>query len=394
MRKSYKFRIYPKQSEAEIMQKVLNSCRCLYNDSLAERKEAYKNKGDSINYYDQAKMLTYRKDDNPSLKETHSQILQDVLKRLDTAYQNFFRRVKQGDTPGFPRFKGYDRYDSFTYPQSGWKFIGKKKLKLSKIGIVKIRMHRSIPAEAKIKTCTIKREADQWYVIFSTELPDPETPKIHEILNPIGIDVGIKELAVLSNGEKIANPKWLRESEKKMANEQRRLSRKRKGSNNRKKQKVKVQKVHRKITNQRSDFLHKVSTELVKTYDLIVFEDLKIKNMVKNHFLAKSIVDASWNQLISYTTYKAEEAGAIVELVDPKGTSQECSSCGAAVSKTLAIRTHKCPHCGLVMDRDENAARNILARSKHVAPGRCEFTPVEIFNGRSMKQDAPIFISG
>lgn len=393
MRKSYKFRIYPKQLEAAVMQRVLNTCRTLYNDSLAERKEAYKSEGTSLNYYDQATALTGAKANNPSLKETHSQILQDVLKRLDKAYRNFFRRVKQGEKPGFPRFKGYGRYDSFTYPQNGYT-LECNKLKLSKIGTIKIKMHRLIPAEAEIKTCTIKREADQWYAVFSTELPEQAITTIRDVKDPIGIDVGISSLATLSNGEKIDNPKWLRASEKKLAKEQRRLSRKRKGSKNRKKQKLEVRKVHRKITNQRSDFLHKVSAKLFKTYDLIVFEDLKIKNMVKNRFLAKSISDASWNQLVSYTTYKAEWAGKIVELVNPKGTSQECSGCGIVVPKTLAVRTHKCPHCGLVMDRDENAARNILARSIHVGQGLPESTPVEIFNRESLKQDAPVIIPG
>ena len=371
------------------MRIVLNTCRHLYNDSLAERKDAYEADKRNVNYCVQANGLTAAKVDNPSLKEVHSQILQDALKRLEKAYQNFFRRVKQGEEPGFPRFKGYDRYDSFTYPQSGWKFIGKKKLKLAKIGVVKIKMHRPIPAEAKIKTCTIKREADQWYAVFSTELPDASVPTSKLINNPIGVDVGIKELLTLSNGDKVHNPKWLRASEKKLAKEQRRLSRKRKRSANRKKQKLEVQKVHRKITNQRSDFLHKVSSGLVKTYDLLVFEDLKIRNMVKNHFLAKSISDASWSQLISYTTYKAEGAGRIVELVNPRGTSQECSGCGEVVPKTLAVRVHRCPHCGLIMDRDENAAINILNRGlEKVGQGLPEYTPVEIFSGRSMNQEA------
>lgn len=369
------------------MEKVLNTCRILYNDSLAERKDVYKSEGTSRNYYEQANALTESKVENPSLKEVHSQILQDVLKRLDKAYQNFFRRVKSGDKPGFPRFKGYDRYDSFTYPQKGFKFIGENKLKLSKIGTVKIKLHRPIPEEATIKTCTIKREADQWYVTFVVDLPEIEIEKA-EIKSAVGIDVGIKELLTLSTGEQIHNPKWLRESEKKLAKEQRRLSRKKKGSKNRKKQKVKVQKVHRTITNQRSDFLHKVSAGLVKAYDLVVFEDLKIKNMVKNHFLAKSISDASWNKLIQFTTYKAAEAGTIVELVNPKGTSQECSFCGAIVAKSLSVRVHKCPSCGLTMDRDENAARNILSRSIHVAQELCKYTPVEILNGESVKQEA------
>jgi len=387
MRKAYKYRIYPAGREEAIMQETLNTCRILYNASLSARKDTYEQRQESLNYYAQANTLKELKREDIWLPRVYAQVLQDVLKRIDKAFQNFFRRVKQGEKPGYPRYKGYDRYDSFTYPQSGFKLTGKK-LVLSKIGTIKIKLHRPIPTEAKIKTCTIKREADQWYVVFSVELPEPEKVN-HTINKPIGIDVGIKELATLSTGEKIHNPKWLRTSERKLAKEQRRLSRKKKGSVNRKKQKLVVQRTHRKIKNQRSDFLHKVSDKLVKTYNFIVFEDLKITHMVKNRFLSKSIFDASWNQLVSLTSYKAEWAGKIVELVNPKGTSQECSSCGEVVPKTLAVRVHKCPHCGLIMDRDENAAKNILARSKYSVPQDLrEFTPVEILNRVSMKQDA------
>lgn len=183
-----------------------------------------------------------------------------------------------------------------------------------------------------------------------------------EIKEAVGIDLGLNEIATLSTGEKIANPRWVRGSEKKLAKEQRRLSRRKKGSNSRKEQKKVVAKTHRRIRNQRRDFHHKISRKLADTYDLIVFEALKVKNMVKNKYLARSILDAGWNQLICFVSYKAEEAGKRVERVNPSGTSQLCSSCGIKVQKSLAVRTHKCPHCGLVMDRDENAAINILSR--------------------------------
>ena len=297
----------------------------------------------------------------------HSQVLQDVLKRLDRAFQNFFRRVKNGDDEaGYPRFKPKDGFNSFTFPQKGFK-IEAGKLVLSKIGAIKLIQHREIPEEGIIKTCAIKRAVDQWYVTFVVELPNVEVEK-EEIKSAVGIDLGLTDIATLSTGEKIDNPRWLGGSEKKLAKEQRRLARKKKGSCNRKKQKTIVATVHRKIRNQRSDFHHKASTELVADYDLIVFEDLQIKNMVKNKYLAKSISDAGWNQVVSYTTYKAEWAGKIVELVNPNGTSQLCSRCGAEVKKSLAVRTHRCSCCGLVMDRDENAAINILNRglAKHI----------------------------
>ena len=387
MKKAFKFRIYPAKAEEAIMATVIDTCRTLYNYSLSERKEAYKQDKASVTYYDQATALTQAKKGDLRLKDVNAQVLQDVLKRLDKAYQNLFRRVKQGGKPGFPRFKGYDRYDSFTYPQSGFKLEGSK-LTLSKIGTIKIKLHRAISVEAVIKTCTIKREADQWYAVFTVELPGliaQQSP----ITKAVGIDLGIKELITLSTGEKVGNPKWLREAEKRLAREQRRLSRKDKGSANRKKQKLEVQKVHRKITNQRKDFHHKLSNELVRNYDLIVFEDLKIRNMVKNHFLAKSISDAGWGQLVSFVTYKAEEAGKVTELINPRGTSQECSGCGEVVPKTLVVRVHKCPHCGLIMDRDENAAINILNRGlEKVGQGLPEYTPVEMLSRVSMKQEA------
>ena len=390
MKRSFKYQIYPTAEQEAAMKGWLETCRILYNNSLNKRKEAYEQDNLTLNYYDLANTLSEGKRENEYLATVHSQVLQDVLKRLDKAFRNFFRRVKQGGKPGHPRFKSYDRYDSFTYPQSGFKFIGKKKLKLSKIGIVTIRLHRPIPPEANIKTCTIKREADHWYAVLTVESPDiPQPQKKANVNNAIGIDLGIKELITLSTGEKVHNPKWLRASEKKLAKEQRKLSKKSKGSVGMKKQKLEVQKVHRKIKNQRKDFHHKLSNELVQNYDLIVFEDLKIRNMVKNHFLAKSISDAGWGQLVSFTSYKAEGAGKNVELVIPNGTSQDCSGCGEVVPKTLAVRVHKCPHCGLVMDRDENAAINIRNRGlAKVGQGLPESTPVEIFSRRSMNQEA------
>jgi putative transposase len=388
MKKVYKFRIYPAKGEERIMSIVLNTCRALYNDSLFERKEAYERDKVTLNYYDQANELSGAKKDDEYLAGVHSQVLQDVLKRLDKAFQNFSRRVRQGVRPGYPRFKSYDRYDSFTYPQSGYKLEGDN-LVLSKIGTVKIKQHRPIPKDAIVKTCAIKREADQWYAIFTVELQNTLPQEKAVITSPVGIDLGIKELITLSTSEKVHNPKWLRASEHKLAKEQRRLSKRRKGSANRKKQKREVQKVHRKICNQRKDFHHKLSNELVRDYDLIVFEDLKIRNMVRNRYLAKSISDAGWGQLVSFITYKAAEAGTVVELINPKGTSQRCSSCGEVVPKTLAVRVHKCPHCGLVMDRDENAAINILNRGlDKVGQGLPEYTPVETFSGRSMNQEA------
>jgi putative transposase len=336
----------------------------LYNTSLAERRDAWTTEQRLVTYTEQANQLTDAKQTNPCLQAVHSQVLQDVLRRLDTTFQHFFRRLTNGENAGYPRFKGQYRYDSFTYPQSGFVLEeNNKKLRLSKIGGITIKLHRPIPVEGVIKTCTIKRDVDHWYACFSVELPDPQSQR--EIKNAIGVDVGLKSLLALNNGDTIDNPRWLRNPEQKLAKEQRRKDRRVKGSRNRHKQNRKVARLHRKIRNQRKDFHHKLSRKLVDAYDLIVYEKLRITNMVKNHHLAKSISDAGWGQLMCFTNYKAEEAGTLVEYVSAYHTTQRCSRCGKLVPKTLATRIHRCPYCGLVLARDHNSAITVLQRSTH-----------------------------
>jgi putative transposase len=365
MKKSFQFRIYPNKNQEVSLNRTLSTCRHLYNDSLAERKRQSElnelqrsfgvcpwGKSEWINYYDQANTLSGSK--TAFQKDVFSQVLQNVLKRVDRSFKNFFNGF------GYPRFQGRDRYNSFTYPQSGFE-LKDGKLSLSKIGNIRIILHREI--EGKIKTCTIKKDVDQWYVTLSCEIDTPIIPI--EIKTKTGIDVGLKALLTLSNGYQIEPPEFLRQSEDKLTQEQKRLSRKRKRSHNRNNQRIVVAKVHRRIRNQRKDFAHKTSRKLVDIYDHIVFEDLQIQNMVKNHHLAKSISDAGWLQLINFTKTKAECAGKIVELVNPRNTSQNCSGCGKLVQKDLSVRVHSCPFCGLVLDRDHNAAINILNRSKN-----------------------------
>lgn len=392
MQRTYRYRIYPTAKQEEELTNWLDTCRWLYNHSLEERKIAYDYAKARLNYYDQANALKIAKQSSDMgwLKQVHSQVLQDVLKRLDKAFKNFFRRVKNGEKPGYPRFKSRDRFNSFTFPQSGYGISEDgKKLELSKIGAIKLKQHRPIPENGTVKTCSIKRDGKHWFVTFVVDLLAIARPTKRHIETAIGVDLGLNAIATLSSGEKIENPRWLRASEKKLAREQRKLSRKKKGSGNRKRQKTIVATTHRKVRNQRMNSHHKLSKELVDNYDLIVFEDLTIKNMVKNKHLAKSISDAGWNQLVSFATYKAEEAGKNVVSIDPKGTSQLCSSCGAEVKKSLAVRTHRCLECGLVMDRDENAALNILNRGlEKVGQGLPECTPVEILSRESWKQEA------
>jgi transposase, IS605 OrfB family, central region len=375
MRKSYKFRIYPNKEQEVALEKTLDVCRYIYNEFLADRKNAYERCNRGLSTMEQLYQVRYLEFDT----DVHSQVKQDVIRRLGNSFDAFFRRCMGGETPGYPRFKGKKRYNSFCYVQSGFKIDGKK-LRLSKIGDIKIIQHREI--EGKIKTCTIRRDGKQWYATFSVEIENNVVPVEPETF--VGIDVGLKSLITLSDGTQLNPPKYYREAERRLKRENRALSHKKKFSNNWKKQVEKINVLYRKIRNQRNDFNHKLSREVVDNYDYIVFEDLNVKNMVKNHHLSKSIHDASWGNLIQITKYKAEEAGKFVELVNPYNTSQLCSNCGKKVKKSLAMRTHECTHCGLILDRDINAAINILNRAVGTTVGACGVEPL----GLSMNQEA------
>jgi len=357
--RTYKYRLYPTKQQATKLADTLESCRILYNSALEQRKLAYRQFGVSLCRLNQQAELLEIKDYFPEYRQIYSQVLQEVILRVDRSFQNFFRRLKTNEKPGYPRYKGRGWYDSFTYPQSGFSLSdnskGSQRLKLSKIGSIKIKLHRAV--KGKIKTCTIKRELNNWYVCFSCEVKPELLSETHK---SVGVDVGIEKYAALSDGILIENPRFLRQSESKLKHEQRCLSRKKKGSNSRIKQRERLTKLHHKIKNQRNDFLHKESRKLVKNYDVIVLEDLRVKNMVKNHHLAKSISDAAWAKFTEYLSYKAESAGKKVVFVNPRNTSQICSGCGETVKKSLSVRVHKCPFCGLILDRDVNAAINIL----------------------------------
>jgi len=353
MKTAYKLRMYPNKQQETSLDLTLDTCRYLYNQALADRKNAYEQESISRTYEDQAARLVAEKKDG-NFKGIFSQVLQDVLRRLDKSFKSFFRRVKNGETPGYPRFKGKGWYKSFTYPQVGFKLDGSK-LILSKIGSIRIFKHREV--EGKIKTCTIKKDnLGHWYAILVSEVEDvsPIEPK-----TAIGVDVGLKSLVALSTGEAVEYPRYYVQAENKLALAQRNLSRKKNGSANRLKAKAKIAKLHQKIQHHRDEFLHQVSRMIVDSADLIVFENLNISGMLKNHNLAKHIQDHAWGKLIQFAQSKAAKAGKMVELVDVRYTSQKCSQCGIMVPKTLADRTHLCPNCGLEMDRDINASLNI-----------------------------------
>jgi putative transposase len=368
MLRSYKYRLYPTKAQRALLARVLAVCRELYNAALEQRRVAWKRQRVSINYSQQAAELPGIKEDMPELKTVYSQVLQDVLRRIDKSFKNFFRRLEQRDgKAGYPRFKSKNRYHSFTYPQygRGCKLLpgrGKKGLlRLSGIGDIKIRLHRPLP-EGTIKTVAIKREVDQWYACFTVEMLEPE---LAAAKRAIGIDSGFKRerIFTLSDGRFVANPAFYRKAEKRLARAQRSLSRKKKGSHNREKQRIRLAKIHRKIARQRRDFLHKESRMIVNQYDLIKIENLNLREMLRNNrFLAKPLHDTGLGIFVRMLAYKAADAGKQLEWIDAAGTTEECSRCGMPVAKSAGAKYHRCPWCDLVMDQHLNAAMNILGR--------------------------------
>jgi len=353
--RAIKHRVYPTPKQIIILNDTLVHCQRLYNTALEHRREAYRIAKKNISCYEQSGELSELKKLFPQYTNIHSQVLQDVLSRVDFAFKNFFRRVKVSkDKAGFPRYKSKDRYDSFCYPQSGFE-IKNNRVQLSKIGLIKVKFHRVIPEGSKIKTCTIKREGKQWYVIFVVDTPAVVTQK-KVVTNAVGIDLGLTDFAVLSNGIEIKNPKYLKKSEAKLKELQSKYSQ-RKGKAIRRK----LTNLHKKVANQRKDFQHKLSHSLVHGFDLIAYEDLKIKNMIEDnkYNLQKHISDASWGTFIQLLTYKAANAGTTIIAVNPKGTTQKCSVCNSVVPKSLYVRSHKCTICGFESTRDYNAALNI-----------------------------------
>ncbi len=358
MRKTFKYRLLGSKCTINKVENWLNLCCRLYNVALEQRITIYRQNKGSISCYNQIKQLPELKVAFPEYSEVGSQVLQDVIERLDKAYKSFFRRVKNGsDKPGFPRFKGKDRYDSFTLKQAGWKLDGKY-LTTKNIGRFKLKLSR--PIEGNIKNITIRREStDKWYACFScNKVPEYKLEPSDKV---IGIDVGIKSFCVDSDGNKVDSPAYFRHAEKQLRVRQRVLSRRVKGSQRRKNAQLLVAKAHGKVANQRNDFLHKVANHYIANYGVICIEDLNIKGMVKNHHLAKSINDASWGEFFEMLNYKAEEAGrTVIKVSQFEPTSKTCSECGAINQElTLSDRQWVCKSCGILHDRDYNAAKNI-----------------------------------
>jgi putative transposase len=378
-KKTHKYRAYPTKAQISRIENQFSMCRHLYNWALADRIWLYENCGVSINYNLQQNELPLLKAERPWYKSVHSQVLQNVLKRLDLSYQAFFRRVKEGsEAPGFPRFKKYKQWDSVTYPQYSLRPTSDI-IKVSKIGDLKIQYHREIPVNAKIKTLSIVKEAGKWFVCFSFE-QELEIELNQTPTSFLGIDLGLNDFYYDSDGNSIVTPKHLRKSEKKLAKLQRKLARAPRRTTKYLKILRAIRKCHYRIKCQRNDFLHKAANDLLSKTDVIVVEKLNIKNMTKKSKakkdpdsdgflpngasakagLNKSISDAGWGKFLTFLKYKADLLGKQVVDVNPAYTSQICSGCGKIVKKTLSVRTHKCPHCKLVLNRDHNAAINLL----------------------------------
>src|SRR6266513_3139935 len=357
MRKMFQYRIYPTKKQETLLNETLNECRWLYNHLLEKCKEAYEQEGKSLSCYGQQATYPILKQERSSLNTVHSQVLQNVAVRIDLAFKAFFRRVREhAEEPGFPRFKGQGRYDSFTFTQSGFSITHDNRVTLSKIGSVKMVYHR--PLKGKVKTCTIRRSSTgKWYVSFSVECEPERLPKCQE---QVGIDVGLNTFATLSDGTEIENPRFFRKEEKALAKVQRKHSKLAKGTPQRRKHRKVIARVHERIAFRRDNFTHQESRKIVNHYGVIAVEDLTVNRMMHNHCLAKSIADASWSAFFGQLSNKAEEAGRQFVKVNPAYTSQTCSQCGHRQKMPLDIRIFDCPCCHVQLDRDLNASLNIL----------------------------------
>ncbi|AXH00429.1 transposase (plasmid) [Deinococcus wulumuqiensis] len=363
--KAFKYRLHPNAVQEKLLDSTLYLCRQLYNAGLEERRTAYRKCGLSVSYYEQKRSLTEIKTDLLEYKGVHSQVLQDVIERLDKSFKGFFRRVKSGVKAGYPRFKGKFHYDSFTYPQAGktgaMPLPDSGKVYLSKIGNVRCKYHR--PLEGAVKTATVKREGDKWYIVFVCEVETQPLPTTGDV---VGIDLGTNpNFLITSDGEFVEAPRHFNKAERKIGLLQRKAAKKKRGSRRHRELKRQIAAEHRRVANRRRDFHHKTARTLVNRHDAIFHEDLNIIGLARTR-TAKGVLDAGWASFINILSLKAANAGRTVLGVDPKYTSQDCSQCGHR-QKVKIGHAYVCANCGMEMHRDQNAAVNILNRGRDAA---------------------------
>lgn len=358
--KAFKYRLYPSKRQECDLFRILACARSFYNMCVSERKWTYELEKRSVTKNEQLRQIKHYRATFPQAKGVYNHIFQVAAQDCDKAFQAFFRRLRAGETPGYPRFKSSDRFRSFGLKEygNGWKVVGRR-LHISGVGRIPVRWHR--PMEGTPKTLRVIYKAGKWYIAVTCEAsasaPLPETGRV------IGIDMGVSSLLTTSDGDEVENPKFYRKAQAELRRRQRKLARATKDSKNRLKAKRQVHRLHEHVANQRRNFMHKLSTELVRGYDRIALEDLRVRNMVRNHHLSKSIFDSGWSMFRQFLTYKAASAGRLVAFVDPAYTSKTCSRCGAIFEHlTLSDRWVNCD-CGLSLDRDHNAAINILSRA-------------------------------
>jgi putative transposase len=373
MLRAYRFRLYPNRMQDAALSHHLWLSKELWNRMLDYSKRKYKRKGKFASKKELRELVKHQ--------GLYSQAAQELVDRLVDATWRFVRMKKTGEDCGFPRFRSFGCMKSLCYPQKGFRLIGNR-LKVTPFGEVKLKLHR--PIKGKIKTLVLKRKSSgKWFAIFTAE-EDEQSRQANNGIR-VGVNLGLSKLAVVSDGSVIANPRHIKKHEDKIAVLSRRLSKKKMGSQNRAKAKVKLAETYEKLANLRLDFLHKTSRSLVNRYSVIALENLNVKSMVQEKF-GKQINDAGWGMLASMLCYKAASAGCRVIFVNPEGTTQQCSRCGTIVPKRLADRVHMCPNCGLTIDRDLNAACNILKRSTagHAGFEACEVAPRRV----TVKQEA------
>jgi putative transposase len=362
MKTAYRYRAYPSKEQKEILDRQMFLSKELYNLLLEKSKAYHKETGKTLTEYRMNVWITQIKKEKPEFTELYTQVLQNISKRVSDAYRHFFRRCKekkQGKKVkvGFPRYKKF--VSSLTYPQLGFK-IEKKKVELSKIGRINFVNHREI--EGTIKTLTIKKtKSQEWYIMLVVEKEDK--PFISNNRDKVGMDLGISQYVALSDNTIYQNVKITKHQRNRLRLLQQNISRKRKGSHNRKKAVTRFARYSEHIARIRYDFLHKLSYNLVHSYSLIAYEDLEIPNMVKNRRYAKSISESSWGNFTQMLQYKAESAGCVAVAVNPQYTTMTCSICGNMQRMSISQRTFVCEKCGMRKDRDINASVNILNRA-------------------------------